>query len=99
MDLIVSGMALSYQWWPSIIHFEEILAEKRNSSPAMVEQAGEVIYQAVTEIKPVPGSKLSIIYDPDQVDLGHYLLLLRKIMSPLLMKQICKLILMNQARV
>jgi len=78
MDLIVSGMALSYQWWPSIVHFEESLAEKRKSSPAMVEQAGEVIYQAVTEIKPMPGSKLSIIYDPDQVDLGHYLLLLKK---------------------
>ena len=44
----------------------------------MVEQAGEVIYQAVTEGQPVPGSKLSIIYDPDQVDLGHYLMLLKK---------------------
>ena len=78
MDLIVSGMALSYQWWPSIAHFEESLAGKRNTSPAMVEQAGEVIYQAVTEIQPVPGSKLSIIYDTDQVDLGHYQLLLEK---------------------
>ena len=78
MDLIVSGMALSYQWWPSIVHFEESLAGKRNLSPAMVEQAGEVIYQAVSESRPVPGSKLSIIYDPDQIDLGHYLLLLKK---------------------
>jgi len=78
MDLIVSGMALSYQWWPSIIHFEESLAEKRNTSPAMVEQAGEVIYQAVSETQPGAGSKLSIIYDSDQVDLGHYLLLLKK---------------------
>jgi len=72
MDLIVSGMALSYQWWPSIVHFEESLAAKRNSSPAMVEQAGEVIYQAVTEIKPMPGSKLSIIYNPDQIELGKH---------------------------
>jgi PfaB family protein len=79
MDLIVSGMALSYQWWPSIVHFEESLAGKRNLSPAMVEQAGEVIYQAVSESRPGPGSKLSIIYNPDQIDLGHYLSLLKKI--------------------
>ncbi len=81
MDLIVSGMALSYQWWPSIVHFEESLAGKRNLSPAMVEQAGEVIYQAVSESRPVPGSKLSIIYDPDQIDLGQYLPLLKKIFT------------------
>ncbi len=78
MDLIVSGMALSYQWWPSIVHFEESLAAKRNSSPAMVEQTGEVIYQAVSETRPMPGSKLSIIYNPDQIELGHYLSLLKK---------------------
>jgi len=78
MDLIVSGMALSYQWWPSTAHFEESLAGKRNTAPAMVEQVGEVIYQAVTEVQPVPGSKLSIIFDTDQVDLCHYQLLLEK---------------------
>ena len=78
MNLIVSGMALSYQWWPSITHFEESLAEKRTPSPAMVEQAGEVIYQAVSKFQPEPGSKLSIIFDPNQVELGHYLFLLKK---------------------
>ena len=78
MDLILSGMALSYQWWPSIAHFEESLADKRKLSPAMVEQAGEVIFQALTNARPADGSKLSIIYDPDQVEIGHYLSLLKK---------------------
>ena len=78
MDLILSGMALSYQWWPSIAHFEESLANKRKPSPAMVEQAGEVIFQALTEARPADGSKLSIIYDPDQVEIGPYLSLLKK---------------------
>ena len=78
MDLILSGMALSYQWWPTITHFEESLADKRKLFPAMVEQAGEVIYQALTEVQPADGSKLSLIYDPDQVEIGSYLSLLKK---------------------
>ncbi len=83
MDLIISGMALSYQWWPSITHFEESLPEKRESSPAMVEQAGEVIYQALSDARVQDGSKLSIIYDPDQIDLGHYLPLIKEDFAPL----------------
>ena len=78
MDLILSGMTLSYQWWPSLAHFEESLAGKRKPSPAMVEQAGEVIFQAITEAQPAVGSKLSIIYDPNQVEIGSYLSLLEK---------------------
>ena len=78
MDLILSGMALSYQWWPSLAHFEENLAGKREPSPAMVEQAGEVIFQALTEARPADGSTLSIIYNPDQVEIGPYLSLLKK---------------------
>ncbi|RLD91792.1 MAG: hypothetical protein DRJ13_17245, partial [Bacteroidetes bacterium] len=78
MDLILSGMTLSYQWWPLLAHFEESLAGKRKPSPAMVEQAGEVIFQAITEARPAAGTKLSIIYDPDQVEIGSYLSLLEK---------------------
>ena len=78
MGLIVSGMALSYQWWPSLLHFEESLAEKRTTSPAMVEQAGEVIFQAVSKAQMAAGSRLSIIYNPDQVEIGPYLSMLNK---------------------
>ena len=81
MDLIVSGLALSYQWWPSITHFEDSLAGKRKSSPAMVEHAGEVIYQAVQKARPVPGSKLTILFNPELVDLGHYLARLENVFS------------------
>jgi PfaB family protein len=76
MDLIISGMALSYQWWPSIKHFLESLPEKKNLSPALVEHFGEVIFQALDEAQPLAGSRLTIIRDSSQADLGHYLPLL-----------------------
>jgi len=77
MDLIISGMALSYRWCPSLHQFEESLIGKRTPTPALVEHAGEIIYQALIDAKLEPGSHLTIIRDFDKVELGHYLPLIK----------------------
>jgi PfaB family protein len=73
MDLIISGMALSYQWWPSLKHFENSLAGGEKPLPSLVEHCGEVIQQAITGAGLSPSSHLTLIHDPTLADLGHYL--------------------------
>jgi len=78
MDLVISGIALSYQWCPSLKRFEENLVGKKASGPSLVEHAGEIIYQAVQDAGLDQGSHIAILLDTGKVELGHYLPLLQR---------------------
>ena len=78
MDLIISGMALSFQWCGSLKQFEENLIDKGSTNPALVEHAGEVIYQALENAGVGNSDRLTIFRDSSQVELGHYLPLLEQ---------------------
>lgn len=76
MDLIISGMALSCQWWPSLKHFENSLAGGEKPLTSLVEHPGEVILQTLNETEILPDSCLTLVYDPARVDLSETLPLL-----------------------
>ncbi len=76
MDLIVSGMALSLQWTPTLQHAEYCLTGRYQTLPSLVEHPGEVIQNALTGISAKHDARLVLIHLGAEADLGHYLPLL-----------------------
>ncbi len=73
MKSIVTGMALSYLSCPSLSHFQDYLAGRREAAPSMVEHPGEVLLGALASPSPEPPSRLGLIHQPGLLDLSDYL--------------------------
>lgn len=73
MNLIISGMALSCQTWPSLKHFEDNLTGVTLQHPASTSPLAEVILQALIEADVSPAARISLILNSSTVDCEHHL--------------------------
>lgn len=78
MNLLLSGIALSYQQIPSCAYFEEGLAAQREVAPVMVEHPGEVILSALQDLPAAGWTGLTIIPSSIPPEYGYYLTLLEE---------------------